>query len=1016
MRRRIFFPLVFFSCFLCLQTLSAQSASPCLDSLQEKALLDTLTKSLAIGVQRLAPISIRNIVVNNRRKELSVTFNPALADRAFRPSSIEKVYDLVRKAFGAGYSAYRLYVYTDGKEISELVPAYYSGKKRPIPKGLQKALKQAASRPPLVRAVNPVYTPTLGLSNRHIALWQSHGYYYEQKLLRWEWQRARIFQTVEDLYTQSYVLPFLVPMLENAGAVVMMPRERDVQINEVIVDNDVPSDGYEEIPGVCVFTHSGDSSGFADTKAFYLDGENPFRMGTYTVVEALNSVSLSPRRKAALQAGGGHSLIRWTPKIPQAGEYAVYVSYKSLPNSVDDALYSVYHKGGVSQFKVNQQMGGGTWIYLGTFSFDAGSNPRACVTLVNATEMRKKHLVVTADAVRFGGGMGNMARYPGDSTLSAQIESAGIPPQISGYPRFTEGSRYWLHWAGFADSVYNNSLSTDDYKDDYTSRPRWVNALAGGSPFYPENPGYKIPIDLSFAFHSDAGTTLDDSIIGTLAIYTRNCDGLLHYPVGQSRSIARDYADIVQTQIVNDVRALFHKDWTRRAIWNRSYAESRMPQVPAMLLELLSHQNLADMRFGLDPAFRFTVSRAIYKGMLRFLSQRYGKTYCVQPLPVQHFSLLFSRDGQEAVLSWQPRHDPLEASAKPEQYIVYTRMDEGAFDAGRVVRGTQLRLPIEEGRHYSFKVVAANAGGLSFPSEILSLYKAPQEKGKVLIVNGFTMVSAPDSFATADTSRGGFTDYTDHGVPYLRDISYIGSQYEFRRRIPWMDDDSPGFGASYPTYETRVIAGNSFDYPRVHGEAAAAAGYSYCSVSLKALTQPAFDCSGYPVMDLILGKQKNPAFDPALQEVLRRYTQEGGNLLVSGAYVASDIWDREQPDTTGTAFAREVLKMEWRSNQASQSGCVRSCASVFYPFFKGQEMRFCTHPNERVYCVESPDAIEPASPCCHTIFRFADNNLSAGIAYKGGDYSCVVLGFPIEVIDSARSRNGLFASLMRFFE
>jgi len=69
-------------------------------------------------------------------------------------------------------------------------------------------------------------------------LWQSHGFYYEPKLTRWEWQRARIFQTVEDLYTQSYVLPFLVPMLENAGANVLMPRERDSQIAEVIVDND----------------------------------------------------------------------------------------------------------------------------------------------------------------------------------------------------------------------------------------------------------------------------------------------------------------------------------------------------------------------------------------------------------------------------------------------------------------------------------------------------------------------------------------------------------------------------------------------------------------------------------------------------------------------------------------------------------------------------------------------------------------------------------------------------------
>lgn len=29
---------------------------------------------------------------------------------------------------------------------------------------------------------------------------------------------------------------------------------------------------------------------------------------------------------------------------------------------------------------------------------------------------------------------------------------------------------------------------------------------------------------------------------------------------------------------------------------------------------------------------------------------------------------------------------------------------------------------------------------------------------------------------------------------------------EFRRQIPWMDDDASGFGDSYGTHETMVIA------------------------------------------------------------------------------------------------------------------------------------------------------------------------------------------------------------------
>ena len=47
-----------------------------------------------------------------------------------------------------------------------------------------------------------------------------------------------------------------------------------------------------------------------------------------------------------------------------------------------------------------------------------------------------------------------------------------------------------------------------------------------------------------------------------------------------------------------------------------------------MLLELLSHQNLADQSYGLDPRFRFHVSRAVYKGILKYLSYNSGSEYC----------------------------------------------------------------------------------------------------------------------------------------------------------------------------------------------------------------------------------------------------------------------------------------------------------------------------------------------------------------------------------------------------
>jgi len=597
---------------------------------------------------------------------------------------------------------------------------------------------------------------------------------------------------------------------------------------------------------------------------------------------------------------------------------------------------------------------------------------------------------------------------------------------ISNYPRFTEGSRYWLQWAGAPDSVYTPNKSRNDYNDDYMSRGRWVNYLSGSSPVNPNQNGLNIPIDLSLAFHSDAGVTLTDSIIGTLGIYTSFSEGSTLLADGRSRFMSRDLTDLVQSQIVHDIRATFEPNWMRRGIWDRSYAESRSPNVPSMLLELLSHQNLADMRYGLDPNFRFTVSRAIYKGMLRFLSTMDGLPYVIQPLPVDCFSVTFASE-QEALLQWQAVDDPLEPTAHPQSYVVYTRIDDGGFDNGVLCKSNYLNVKIERGRTYSFKVTAINAGGESFPSEILSIYRAVHERGKVLIVNGFERISAAGSFASRDSLFGGFHDATDYGVPYLYDISYIGSQYDFRRTIPWTTNDAPGFGASYSTYETQVLAGNSFDYPIIHGRAFALEGYSYASCSQKAWTLDSTLVTGYPVVDLILGKQRKTvtgtgssgiryaAFSPMLQSRITQFCQLGGNLLVSGSYVASDIWDANYSvDSVSRRFATNVLKYRSSTGHATQVGVVTSIPSPFSPLFDGN-YSFYTSPNPTSYWVEAPDALTPASPNAFGILRYIDGNKIAGVAYHGDDYKTVVLGFPIESIIDVTERNSLIKNILYFF-
>ncbi len=77
--------------------------------------------------------------------------------------------------------------------------------------------------------------------------------------------------------------------------------------------------------------------------------------------------------------------------------------------------------------------------------------------------------------------------------------------------------------------------------------------------------------------------------------------------------------------------------------------------------------------------------------------------------------------------------------------------------------------------------------------------------------------------------------------------------FEFRRNIPWMDDDAAGFGASRANYEDKVVAGNTFDYVVTHGEAIRKAGFSFISSSVDAFC----NAGDKPALvDLILGKQK----------------------------------------------------------------------------------------------------------------------------------------------------------------
>ena len=901
--------------------------------------------------------------LDHQKKTLVITADEFFACQEFTPEITEHIYKKIKGEIPKVYRDYQLMVMTNGMTIDELIPNRLS----------QNADKSRLwgdidyDGEPWVKNISSPVKVTHGLQNRHISLWASHGRFYDQARGYWRWQRPNLFSTTEDLYTQTIVVPYLIPMLEKAGAIVFTPRERDWQKQEIIVDNDGSKANYIEVTKGDKWQTS-KQPGFAFHTGTYTDGENPFVAGSARMVKTTSSKSR-------------YSLATYQPYFQKAGRYAVYVSYQTLENSIPDALYTVWHKGERTQFYVNQQMGGGTWVYLGTFDFDAGYSEFNRVTVSNQSSEKG---IVTTDAIRFGGGMGN-------------IERDG---QTSQLPRALEGARYWAQWAGMPYTVYSSKGGTNDYADDINVRSLTTNRLGGGSCYMPTIEGLKVPIELSLAFHSDAGYAKDgEGLIGSLSICTTNHhEGKLN--AGISRMASRDLADAL---LSNETLDLKHKygQWNRRELFDRNYSEARLPEVPSAILEMLSHQNFPDMRYGQDPNFRFTLARSIYKTILRYVNDQHGRPFVVTPLAPDHFRVELKKG--VACLSWDAVNDLQEPTAKPTGYVVYTAIGDADFDNGTYVRGkTEHEVELEPGLLYHFKVAAVNRGGESFTTEVLSACSMPNANKTVMIVNGFHRVSSPAIRNTP--AEQGFDLDEDPGVTYGPTLGWSGRQINFDRKQMGVEDG--GLGNSGEELTGMLIAGNDFNYVMTHAKAIASAKqYNIVSCSSETVETGKVNLIGYDAVDLLLGLERHDGhslkayktFTTHMQDALKRYTTHGGALLVSGAYVGTDM-----TQDADRQFLQNVLKSTWGGRSQTKDNKVKGL---------GTEMTYWKALNEEHYAATSADILQPVKPA-FTAMQYADG-YGAAIAYRS-NCRLFVMGFPFECIEGEHKQASVMKGILNY--
>jgi N-acetylmuramoyl-L-alanine amidase len=663
------------------------------------------------------------------------------------------------------------------------------------------------------------------LSGKTIYLSAGHGFYRSAPLNRWATQRGNTNDLVEDLISGETVDQYLLPMLMAAGAHVVPVREADLNARMVILNNGGP--GYTEEGAAELFSTS-TLPGWGPPPVPMGADVEPFQLGGNRLM----------RTEATATARA-----TWAPGLPVDGYYSVYVSYSAFSARAPDAHYVVRHAGGESHFRVDQRRHGGTWVLLGRFYFTAGAHPEtASVVVLNDSAQGGN---VSLDAVRFGGGSGAM----GDATLGPLAR-----------PRFEESARYHTQFSGAPASVFAASGSAtlaNERTDDIASRPRFAawHHEEGEDAVY-------------VAWHTNASGA---GFRGTEGyVYGPNdVDGQLIFTgVPGSDVLARALLD----ELARDIRSAVEPNWTVRKLRSARFVElspSHNPEMPSVLLEVAYHDQVADAARLKEPGFRRLAARAIVQGLIKYFAVRDNQPVHLPPEPP--VAVLARNAGQGRVeVRWAPppTDDTDLGGHAATHYRVYQSGDGRAWDEGTETEATSLTLTLEPGVTRYFRVAAVNAGGESFPSDIVGARVAPVgEPTPVLVVNAFRRMDA--ALARAE------------------DLSPYALEQPLRLLLEAMNDGTA---------------------LRRHGEALTRSGVPFDGATTEALLGGLTTPLGYEVLDWFSGRGGPGGSGPtaAEQGLLRGVVSGGGHLLLSGSHVASALSTGSAEDQ---AFLAEVLRV-----------------------------------------------------------------------------------------------------------
>ena len=494
-------------------------------------------------------------------------------------------------------------------------------------------------------------------------VWLSPGHGWHNTGTGFTTQRGTTNEVVEDFGTIEGVNYYLQHYLANAGANVWSVRERDLNTNEVVVNNDAGAPGYTET-GTWA---DGSAAGFGGT----------YRFASSNATESATAI--------------------FTPVIPQSGLYWVSTRFLAGANRAVDVSYKITHAGGTTTIKVNQEIHGEVWVYLGQFYFEAGGTNRVVISNMSTDPGQ----AIIADAVRFGGGIGQ----------SPDCVNGGA---ASGKPRFEESARQYAQFQSYPVC-----------REDVTVRPFFTEyELKKGLAADTANAVF-------VSWHTNAGGGT-----GT-ETFSYNGGGASQPNITPGSEALRDS---VQNQIIADIRAGYRSTWANRGPKTQNLGELReLRIIPGILVELAFHDLAADANDLKTPEFRRIAARAMYKGILKFFGTRDGSPKIVLP---EEPTGVMARNigGSQIKLQWKR---PLTGGILGDSataYRLYISTNGKGFADGIAVNDTNYIFTGSPNKTYYFKVSATNPGGESFTSSVVAARTpgdAVSAQAPYLIVDAF---------------------------------------------------------------------------------------------------------------------------------------------------------------------------------------------------------------------------------------------------------------------------------------